>query len=43
MATVSIQCIYCNDYRIRCKGKSRACDKFPGKNENEQNKKDGAK
>lgn len=33
MSTVAMKCLYCNDYRIRCKGKPRACDQFPGKKE----------
>ena len=31
MPTVNIMCLYCNDYRIRCKGKGKGCDKLPGK------------
>ena len=31
---VNMKCLYCNDYRIRCKGKGKGCDNFPGKPDN---------
>lgn len=34
MATVNIQCLYCDAYKVTCKGKSKGCDLFPtGKKE----------
>jgi hypothetical protein len=43
MASVAIQCIQCAYYRVECKGSPTACGNYPGKNKNEQNKKDGVK
>jgi hypothetical protein len=30
MPTVNMKCFYCDDYHVKCNGKSKACDKFPG-------------
>lgn len=42
MPTVNMKCLYCNDYRIRCKGKGKACDKFPGQPDRPEKKEAGA-